>query len=84
MYELQNPESHKCFANRFSTKLPNALIHLTDKIRQQIHKENFDNGIFFDFQNTFDTVNHNTLIQKLNYYGVRGTANKNSKIEINI
>ena len=51
------------------------MIHLTDKIREQIHKGNFDCGIFVDFQNTFDTVDHNILIQKLNYYGVRGTAN---------
>ena len=36
---------------------------------------NFGCGIFVDFQKAFDTVDHNILIQKLNYYSVRGTAN---------
>ena len=31
--------------------------------------------LFVDFQKAFDTVDHNVLIQKLNYYGVRRTAN---------
>ena len=52
-----------------------ALIHLTDKIREQLDKGNFGCGIFVDFQKAFDTVDHNILIQKLNYYGVRSTAN---------
>ena len=51
------------------------MIHLTDKIREQLDKGNFGCGIFVDFQKAFDTVDHNILIQKLNYYGVRGTAN---------
>ena len=52
-----------------------ALIHLTDKIREQLDKGNFACGIFVDFQNAFDTVDHQILIQKLNYYGIRGIAN---------
>ena len=42
---------------------------------EQLDKGNFGCGIFVDFQKAFDTVDHNILIQKLNYYGVRGTAN---------
>ena len=52
-----------------------ALIHLTDKIREQLDKGNFACGIFVDFQKAFDTVDHQILIQKLNYYGIRGIAN---------
>ena len=51
------------------------MIHLTDKIREQLDKGNFGCGIFVDFQKAFDTVDHNILIQKLYYYCVRGTAN---------
>ena len=38
-------------------------------------QRNFGCGIFVDIQKAFDTVNQNILIQKLNYYGARGTAN---------
>ena len=47
-----------------------ALIHLTNKIREQL-----DKGIFVDFQKVFDIVDRNILIEKLKYYDVRGTAN---------
>ena len=44
-----------------------ALIHLTDKIREQSDTGKFTCSIFVDFQNAFDTANHQVLIHKLNY-----------------
>ena len=61
------------FRQKHSTS--HALIHLTDKIREQLDKGNFACGIFVDFQKAFDTVDHQILIQKLNYYGIRGIEN---------
>ena len=52
-----------------------ALVHLTDKIWEQLDKGSFGCEIFVVFQKASDTVDHNILIQKLNHYGVRGTAN---------
>ena len=52
-----------------------ALIHLTDKIGEQLDSGNFACGTFFDLQKVFDTVDHDILIQKLNHYGIRGVAN---------
>ena len=62
------------FRQKYSTT--HALIHLTDKIRLEINKGNYACGIFVDFQNTFDTVDHHILLKKLEYYGVRGISNK--------
>ena len=60
------------FTQKRSTS--HALIHLTDKIREQVDKGNFAGSIFVDFQEAFDTIDHQILIQKLNY-GMRGIAN---------
>ena len=61
------------FRQKHSTS--HALIRPTDKIREQLDKGNFTCGIFDDFQKAFDTVDHQILIQKLNYYGIRRIAN---------
>ena len=37
--------------------------------------EIFASGIFADFQEAFDTVDHQIDIQKLNYFGIRGATN---------
>ena len=42
------------FTQKHSTS--HALIHLTDKIREQLDKGIFTCGIFVDFQRDFDTV----------------------------
>ena len=52
-----------------------ALNNLTDKIREQLDSANFACGIFVDLQKAFDTIDHGSLIQKLNYYGIRGVTN---------
>ena len=60
------------FRQKYSTS--HALIHLTDKIREQLDSGNFACGIFVDLQKAFDTVDHVILIQKLNHYGIRRVA----------
>ena len=77
------------FQQKHSTT--HALIHLTEKIREQLDSGKYGCGIFVDFQKAFDTVDHTILTQKLNkafdtvdhtiltqklnYYGVRGKTN---------
>ena len=61
------------FRQKYSTS--HALIHLTDKIIEQLDSGNFACGIFADIQNAFDTVGHDILIPKLNHFGIRGVAN---------
>ena len=39
-------------------------------------KGNYACGIFVDFQEDFDTVDHHIPLKKLEYYGVRSISNK--------
>ena len=66
IYELQFG-----FRNKHSTN--HALIQITEKIRKAVDDNNFACGVFVDLQKAFDTVNHQILLDKLKYYGIRGT-----------
>ena len=62
------------FREKHSTS--HALISLTEKIREAIDTNNFACGIFIDLKKAFDTVDHEILLKKLDYYGIRGLPNE--------
>ena len=77
MYEFL--ESNKLiykqqFGFRSNHSTSHALISITESIKSYLDKHNFAAGIFVDLEKAFDTVNHEILCHKLNYYGIRGVT----------
>ena len=60
------------FRNEHSPKL--AIIYLVDKITNALQNGDFVLGLYLDFSKALDTVNHDILLKKLEYYGIRGVA----------
>ena len=51
----------------------NALIN---SILTSLDKNNFVGGLFCDLHKAFDCVNHEILLNKLEFYGISGISNK--------
>lgn len=51
-----------------------ALIDLINKITTAIDNNEFAIGVFLDLFKAFETVDHSLLLQKLEFYGIRGIA----------
>ena len=49
-----------------------AIIKIVDKIRDFLDREENLIELYFDLSKAFDTVNHDILLYKLSYYGIRG------------
>ena len=61
------------FRTKHSTN--DALLNLIETTKKMLDSGNFVCSVFLDLQKAFDTVDHNILISKLNFYGIRGCAN---------
>ena len=57
---------------RKSRTTEQAIIDFQDHIIQNINNKLWSLGIFLDLSKAFDTLNHDILINKLEYYGIRG------------
>ena len=60
------------FQKKKSTSM--AILDMYSKLIDSTEQKKFSCSIFLDFAKAFDTVNHDILPQKLEYYGIRGAA----------
>ena len=67
---------YKQFGLRKNFFTVHAIITLIENVQSALDNNKFACGIFIDLEKAFDTDDHNTLLSKLNYYGIRGIANE--------
>lgn len=53
----------------FSTEM--ALLHFIEKCNSVLHRKGYVGAILVDLSKSFDKINYDVLVAKLNFYGIR-------------
>ena len=65
---------NKQFGFQADHSTEHALLELVDQISNTFNDKNYFLGIFNDLSKAFDSMDHKTLIQKLEHYGLNGKS----------
>ena len=76
LLETQNCFYLAQFGFRLNVSINNALMSITENIQIQLDEGKYCAGVFADLKRAFDTVDHNILLRKLDYYCIKGIANE--------
>ena len=74
--ETQNYFYSAQFGFRLNMSTINALMSITENTQTQLDEGKYYAGVSVNVKKPFDTVDHNILLRKLNYYGIRSIANE--------
>ena len=66
---------YKQFGFRKNVSTAHAVINLIENTQTALDNNKFLCGFFIDLEKASDTVDHNILLSKLNYYGISGISN---------
>ena len=65
-------ENQYGFREGYSTDL--ALLQVVDSVHKAIDNKKSVVGVYMDLSKASDTINHNILLKKMEFYGIRGPA----------
>jgi hypothetical protein len=61
--------SHTVYSHEYEV-----IYKLVNEINKTLNSRNLIGGIFCDLEKAFDCVNHEVLLSKLEFYGIKGNA----------
>ena len=65
---------HKQFGFQKNNSTSYAIIELINQIVESFDAKKFTLGVFIDLYKAFDTVDHDALLEKIKYYGIRNKS----------
>ena len=69
----------KQFGFRVNNSTEHAILQLVNDISSSFERGEYTLGIFIDFPKAFDTADHEILISRLEYFGIKGKTLNGSK-----